>query len=257
MDVTELAARVASDGFAVMPDVLPAAAALELRGRLQELVDEDLARWSGNPHYRDHWMVHNLLLRDDRFLLLLENERLQACLDALLSPWCILYAYTSSSLPPHGSNYSRRIHNDAQARCAPYVTNIGVLLALDDFSEENGATRFLPGSHRSHAVPSEAEFQRDSVAVLPARGAAVFFNAHTFHLGGLNRTDQPRHAVSMNVCRHWMKQRFDYPRMLDARQLGLLGATGRRFVGMLSRPPVSLEEYYVAPELRTYHSGQS
>mgnify|MGYP001617722254 CR=1 FL=1 len=35
---------------------------------------------------------------------------------------------------------------------------VGVLLALDDFTDENGATYYLPGSHKSLEVPTEEEF---------------------------------------------------------------------------------------------------
>src|SRR5690606_12643447 len=139
-DIERQIEAVRADGFVVVRNMVGMDEAAVMRERLQRAVDEDLARWSGNPYYRDHWMVHNLLSRDAVFLDCLETPLLHQCLSALLSPSCMLFAYTSSSLPPRGSNYSRRIHVDAQAACQPYVSNVGVLLALDDFTEENGAT---------------------------------------------------------------------------------------------------------------------
>lgn len=227
-----------------------------VRAALQKAVDTEIATWSGNPWYKDHWMVHNLMMHDTVFLDLLENPVMHDYLSRLLSPFCTLYAYTSSSLPPNGSNFSRRIHVDAQSESLDYITNIGVLIALDDFSDENGATYYLPGSHLSLEVPSEETFFRDAKRVYPKAGEAVIFNARTFHYGGTNSTNTARHAVTLNVCRHWMKQRFDYPRMLRADQADRLSERGRSFLGYDSRIPVNLEEYYVPPSDRLFKAGQ-
>lgn len=248
-------ARIRSDGFANIGPVLDSVTVKAMRSALQRAIDADLEKWSGNPWYKDHWMVHNLMMRDPAFLDFLENQLVHDYLSRLLSPSCTLYAYTSSSLPPNGSNLSRRIHVDAQAECLDYMTNVGVLVALDDFTAANGATYFLPGSHLSLEPPDEMRFFRDAVRPYPKAGEAVIFNARTFHYGGENATDRARHAITLNACRHWMKQRFDYPRMMGDELLDRLGPVGRRFVGMDSRVPTSLDDYYVAPEQRLFKSA--
>lgn len=248
-------ARIRSDGFANVGRLVHGETVAIMRDELQRAIDEDIERWSGSAWYSDHWMVHNLMVRHPVFMEFLENSLMHDYLSRLLAPSCTLYAYTSSSLPPNGSNYSRRIHVDAQAQCVDYITNVGVLLALDDFSEENGATYFLPGSQRSLEVPSEKHFFANAIRALPRAGEAVIFNARTFHYGGVNTTTRARHAITLNVCRNWMKQRFDYPRMLSDDQIATLGPVGRRFIGMDSRIPASLDEYYVPPEQRLFKSS--
>jgi ectoine hydroxylase-related dioxygenase (phytanoyl-CoA dioxygenase family) len=256
LDNPSIVEKIRSDGFAVIGSVIDAGIVASMRHALQRAIDEDLARWSENPWYGDHWMVHNLMLRDPVFMAFLENPTMHAYLAQLLSPSGILYAYTSSSLPPQGSNYSRRIHVDAQAQCVDCVTNVGVLVALDDFTDANGATAYLPGSHRRLETPDAAHFDAHAARVYPRAGEAVMFNARTFHRGGENTTGVARHAISLNACQRWMKQRFDYPRMLSEQQVAGLGSLGRRFVGIDSRVPVSLEQYYVAPEQRLYKTAE-
>jgi ectoine hydroxylase-related dioxygenase (phytanoyl-CoA dioxygenase family) len=248
--------RFDRDGFVVVAPLIDEQTVAAMRSALERAIAEDIQRWSSNPWFKDQWMVHNLLLRDDVFLRLLASPALHTYLSEALSPHCILYAYTSSSLPPNGHNFSRRIHIDAQARSVDCVTNVGVLIALDDFTDDNGATRFLAGSHLSLDIPDEGDFMRRAVRTYPKAGEAVIFNARTYHYGGENRTSRARHAITLNVCRPWMKQRFDYPRMLNAEQLKALGPIGRRFIGMDSRTPKDLDEYYVAPEDRLYKPGQ-
>jgi ectoine hydroxylase-related dioxygenase (phytanoyl-CoA dioxygenase family) len=242
-------------GFTLIPSVIPWEEVGVLRALLQTCVNEDLDRWKGKP-YPDSWMVHNLMVRGMPFARLMESECLQAYLCALLSDTCIIYAYTSSSMPPKGTNFSHRIHHDCPRFIPGYVTNVGVMLALDDYTEENGATYFLPGSHLQGDTPSEQDFMAKAERVFPKQGEAVIFNARTFHIGGRNETDQPRHAVTMNVCRAYMRQRFDYPRLVPKEVVEQLGDVGRRFLGFNVRVPTSLEEYYVPEDQRLYKAGQ-
>ena len=151
---------------------------------------------------------------------------------------------------------SHRIHVDSPRFIPGYVTNAGVMLALDEYTPDNGATYYLPGSHLTDKVPTEAEFFAGAERTYPKAGDAVVFNARTWHMGGKNSTDKVRHAVTMNVCRSYMRQRFDYPRLVPSHIVEKLGDTGRRFLGFNVRMPASLEEYYVPEERRLYKGGQ-
>ena len=252
----DIVRALTEDGVAIVPGVLAREEALAMRPLLQSCIDDDIRLWDGKPGYVDHWMVHNLMVRGEPFLRLLENPVLHAYLSAMLTDTCTVYAYTSSSMPPGRTNYSRRIHIDCPRIIPGYITNIGLTLALDDFTPENGATEFLPHSYLRADPPTEQEFEAGARPVLLKAGEAAFFNARTWHRGGINRTNQPRHAVTINVCRGYMRQRFDYPRLVLPELIARLGPVGRRFLGMNVRVPVSLDEYYVPPEQRLYLANQ-
>lgn len=247
--------EVKTKGFAVVEDMASLQEVFTLKKLLQACIDEDLQRWHGRS-YLDHWMVHNLMVRGMPFAHFMENELLQAYLSELLDDTCILYAYTSSSMPPKSTNYSHRIHVDCPRVIENYVANVGVMVALDDFTSENGATCFLPYSHTLLTPPSEKEFLKKAKQVYPKAGDGVIFNARTWHMGGVNQSDQPRHAVTMNVCRSYMRQRFDYPRLVSSEIVNQLGEVGRRFLGFNVRMPISLEEYYLPEEARLYKANQ-
>jgi len=242
-------------GFTVVPDVLTPGDVPRLRALLEKLVAEDLERWRGKA-YVDAWMVHNPMARDIEFARVLENERMHAYLTEMLTETCILYAFTTSSMPPRGTNYSARVHNDCPRLIPGYVTNVGVILPLDDFTVENGATYFLPGSFARAELPSETEFFAGASRIFPRAGDMVLFNARTFHFGGNNETDRARHALTINVCRSYMRQRFDYPRLMPKEIVDQLGEVGRRFLGFHVRMPTSLDEYYVPESERLYKANQ-
>jgi ectoine hydroxylase-related dioxygenase (phytanoyl-CoA dioxygenase family) len=96
-----------------------------------------------------------------------------------------------------------------------YVCNS--IWLLDDFTEENGATRVVPGSHRSGRMPSDdmqdtAAAHPDQKLLIAPAGTVVIFNSHTWHGGTTNRTDRPRRALHSYFCRR------DQPPQLDQKK---------------------------------------
>ena len=162
----DVLARIRDRGFAVVPDMIDADTVSTMKDRLQRAIDEDLEAWQGSE-YPDAWMVHNLMTRDRVFAEFLENTTLHAYLSPLLGDTCIVYAYTSSSMPPSGANFSHRVHVDSPRVIPGYWTNVGVMLALDDYRSENGATRFLPHSFEQEMPPTVEEFLESSEETFP------------------------------------------------------------------------------------------
>ena len=247
--------EVVTRGYTVIPDVFDAAEVMHLTAVLDHLIEEDLSH--PDPRRRnDDWMSFNGVLRDRAIADVVTHPDLLSRVEEILGPTCIMYACVSSSMPPNGANYSTRVHVDCQRVIPSYPTNIGVLIALTDFTEENGATRFLPGSFQRLDRPSQAEFDADADMVFTRAGSAVIFNARTWHAGGVNRTDEPRHALTVNYCRSFMRQHFDFPRMVAPDEAAAFSPTLRRVLGFDVRMPTSLNEYYVDEADRLYKPNQ-
>ena len=159
-------------------------------------------------------------------------------------------------MPAGGRNYSHRVHVDCPRVIPGYMTNLGIIVALDDFTEANGATYFLPKSFERTDAPTEHEFFAGARRVFPKRGDIVVFNARSWHLGGPNTTSNDRHAVTLNACRSYMRQRFDYPRLIGNDLAGGLSPSLRRILGFNVRIPVTLDEYYLPEDQRLYKANQ-
>jgi len=249
------AEAVARRGFTIIPDALDPGEVTRIVEALDRLIAEDL----GHPDPRrrnDDWMAFNGALRDDAIAEVVTHPNILPNVEAILGPTCIMYACVSSTMPPNGTNFSMRIHVDSPRVIPSYPTNVGVMVALTDFTEQNGATRFLPGSFERTDPPPPEEFERDAEMVFPRAGSAVLFNARTFHSGGVNRTDAPRHAVTVNYCRSYMRQSFDFVRMVPPERAPALSPTLRRVLGFDVRMPTSLDEYYVDEADRLYKANQ-
>jgi ectoine hydroxylase-related dioxygenase (phytanoyl-CoA dioxygenase family) len=79
---------------------------------------------------------------------------------------------------------------------------LNTMWALDDFTEANGATRVVPGSHRGTA--SSAEEPETIAAVMPS-GSVMFFLGSLLHGGGANTTDRSRLGVILHYCAAWLR----------------------------------------------------
>ena len=242
-------------GFTVVRQAIDVGVVHEFRHRLADLVSSQ-RRFLSEANQVDDYMVHNPFVVDNTFFQLLELPPIIEVLDEFLGVTSILYACTTSSMPAGGTNYSHRIHVDSPRVIPGYISQMGIIVPLDDFTVDNGATYVLPYSFERIDPVSEEEFFRDAVRVLPKCGDLVVLNPRTWHLGGRNNTDTDRHAVTLSACRSYMRQRFDYPRLIEATQTNSLSPTLRRLLGFNVRVPTSLEEYYVPEEQRLYKAGQ-
>lgn len=241
------------DGIAVIPAVLAQSEVCVLREELESAIAEDAVRY---PDVFDKGMVHNCMVRGRRMAGLLDDPVMNAYLNKVFSSTCIVYAYQSSSLLPGQKNYGSRVHVDSPRFISGYTTNIGVIFPLDDFTEENGATFYLKGSHRQADIPDEASFFSGASRACCCAGDMVLFNGRLVHAAGVNTTDHARHALTINICRSYMRQRFDFPRLVPQSIIDTLGPDGRRLIGMNVRMPTSLDEFYLPEAQRLYKPNQ-
>ncbi len=217
-----------------------------------ELAIEKEATYHGNKNYSDYGMVLLCPLYNGAFVEIFNFPLLVQPMEAILGDGCIMYAYTSSSMPPHKTNYSNRIHVDSPRMIPNYLTNLGIFIALSDITEENGAMHYLPSSHNSIEPPTEDYFKLKSIKCVLKAGSVFFFNPRLWHAGGANNTNEWRHALTMNVCRPFMKQRIDIPRALEHLNSENWSEKAKQKLGFYAQVPASYEEYYVAPEKRKF-----
>jgi len=213
--VARAADEVRERGAALLRNILPLSLIDRLRHDLDRAAREDDARFGAKHPFPG--MVHALMLRGDSFLELLDVSAVRTVAHALLGHGAIVHAFNSSSLPPHDTNYAGRIHVDSPRHIAGYTTNIGMAFPLDEFTARNGAMEIWPASFRMPSMPASEEFERHKVVLEGLRpGDAVCFNSRCWHQSGVNSTGRWRRAVTINVCRAYMRQQFDFPRMFPA-----------------------------------------
>lgn len=182
-------------GFVVVPGVLSAAAARATAERGLALAADAAAL---GPQDKVHGgTIHvDLTDRDPVVDGLVAHPGVRSVVAHLLGSVPPVHAAFRCPQPGHGE---QQLHADARPleRVGPAV-GVTAILALVDFTAENGATTVVPGSHlrpdqqRPHVRSQLGD--REVVLTGPA-GTAFVFSAHLLHRGSRNRSGAPRPSI--------------------------------------------------------------
>ena len=179
--------------------------------KLAELEGEDAGK---ELHQEDGTIrVSNLVNKGPMFQIGFSHPRVLAAIRHVIGPRFKLSSLDCRmALPGQGR---QAFHADWRSGVEPgdyYVCNS--MWLLDDFTEENGATRVVPGSHRSGKHPKDAledaaQQHPQEIQLTAPAGTVIVFNSHLWHAGGLNQTDSPRHGMLAYYTRRDHKQLTD------------------------------------------------
>ena len=196
-------------GYCVVENAIDA----DLLQRLRDRVEEQAAgeRTAGVAHLewgganQRIWLLVN---KGDVFLELLRHPLIEEMMTPLLGRSFLLSSLTANIAGRGGDEMV--LHSDqgyiSFPTQKPVVANI--MWMLSDFTEENGATRVVPGSHRrteylaKEGLPAGVE----SVAATGPAGSALVFDGRIWHGTGRNVTDELRYGVLSYHCRPWVRQ---------------------------------------------------
>lgn len=206
-------ARLDRDGYLPLFGVLSAEDVDALNRRLTELIAAEGDRAGLEVHQETGTnRLADLVNKDPLFEVCFSHPRVLAAIRHVLGEFRLSSLNSRAALPGQGH---QSLHADFGQPVPPgdyHVCNS--IWLLDDFTPDNGATRVVPGSHRSARMPSEAmadpaDPHPDEVLLTGPAGTVVVFNSHLWHGGTLNRSSRPRRAMHSYFCRRTVPQQLD------------------------------------------------
>jgi len=166
--------------------------------------------------------IYNLLALGTVYQSVPVHEHVLPIVERVLDPGCLVSSLSSIAILP--GERAQPIHADDQLipldkPHAPIVCNS--MWALTDFTEDNGATRLVPGSHRADHSPDYGA-PYESIPAEMSKGSVLVWHGSLWHGGGANRTDQRRVGIAMNYCAGFIRQQ-------ENQQLGIPRAVAAGF----------------------------
>lgn len=216
-------ARIEKDGFTVLDRVL--------EPDLLDALSDDLARIerdekivpAQNPFEGTRTVrIYNLLARGRVYERIPEHPAVLPLVERVLDRGCLVSSLSSIGID--AGETAQPIHADDQTipLPKPHVAIIcNTMWALTDFTESNGATRVVPGSHRADRSPVFFEEIPSIPAEMP-RGSVLVWHGSLWHGGGANRTAERRLGIAMNYCAGYLRQQ-------ENQQLGIPLEVARGF----------------------------
>jgi len=195
--------------------------------------------------YQNEFNGHNTLRvggvtkYSDTFASFLMHPAAIALADRVLKPNCEVYQVGSTTaieiLPGEDAQVLHRDDSIYPTKLLNFEAQISVLWALDDFTEENGATHVIL-KETGISRPEEATLEDTHQAVMP-KGSAVVYLGSTIHGGGANNSDAPRKALVNTYCLGWLRQEENHYLTLTRDEVAGQSDEMRRMLGFQAHGP--------------------
>jgi ectoine hydroxylase-related dioxygenase (phytanoyl-CoA dioxygenase family) len=207
-------ARLARDGFTVVENAIAPALIDALNAALERLERELGAKPAMNG-FEGHRTVriYNLLAHGEVFARVPVHENVLPIVEGVLDVGCLISSLSSIAIDP--GERAQPIHADDMVipLDKPHRAIVcNSMWALTDFTDANGATRLVPGSHRQGNPDYGGTYE--TVPAEMKKGSVLIWDGALWHGGGANRTDTRRTGIAMNYCAGFIRQQ-------ENQQLGL------------------------------------
>lgn len=206
-------------GYTIIESVVPSAELEAWRRRIDAVYAAQEAEFGGREQLAsigEADMCRAPLLYDREFAQMAQDETVLAIVRRMIGDFVILNLQNAIINRPDEAHHQSAWHRDLpyQNWTISKPLAIGALFTIDRFDEETGGTLFLPHSHRTDEIPSEAFVRKHAVQVTAEPGSVILFDAMTFHRAGYNRSSQVRRGVNHLYTVPIVKQQYDFPRAL-------------------------------------------
>ncbi len=155
--------------------------------------------------------VAYLLFEDPIFQEAVLNENVLALTDYTLGKNAVLYDCVSLIKGPDGPDLA--IHCDNVMISSPFPPHemvVNFTWALTDYSEADGSTFFIPGSHKQYRHPKPNESREDAVHITAPAGSLILWSGRVWHGSKARKNPGLRVNLITSMCRPYIRPQEPY-----------------------------------------------
>ena len=90
-----------------------------------------------------------------------------------------------------------------------------MFILLDDFNEKNGATKFVPNSHKSNNSKININNYNQIETLTAKKGSLFIYNGNLIHSAGLNKTNSTRSILVLQFVPSYIRPQEDIEKYLN------------------------------------------
>lgn len=179
-------------------------------------VRRELAPWTetvrdGRDDFSGHQTqrIGGLVARSPSSHGLIEHPLVLAAVESLLVDATSFHLHLTQLIAIGPGETPQTVHRDQWAFDffpfpRGYEVQCNTIWAMTDFTEENGATRVVPGSH---LLDDKLRFKHEDTEPAEMQaGSVLFYTGALYHGGGPNRSDATRCGLNITYARSWLRQ---------------------------------------------------
>jgi ectoine hydroxylase-related dioxygenase (phytanoyl-CoA dioxygenase family) len=200
------AERLKQDGYTIIENAIAPELIDALSDALVRLERDLGVRPAQNSFEgRNTVRIYNLLALDPVFAAVPAHPAVLPLVEGVLDEGCLVSSLSSIAIDPGESE--QPIHADDQVipLKKPHAALVcNSMWALTDFTEANGATRLVPGSHLRENPEYGGRYE--TIPAEMTKGSILIWNGALWHGGGANRSNERRTGLAMNYCAGFIRQ---------------------------------------------------
>ena len=207
-DIDKILKIIDRDAAVVIDNVLSPKDLDEIQNELKPYLKNDIEgdnEFTGFQTKR----VGALMARSPKCRELALDPTINALSKKFLQPHCDDYQLHFTSAISIGPNETPQILHRDRGVWGGYVprsieTQFSTIWAITDFTEENGATLVVPGSHKwdKNRTPVDEEIKSAEMSA----GSVFIYTGSVMHGGGANKTSENRLGVFLHYAPNWLRQ---------------------------------------------------
>ena len=187
--------------------------------------------------------VWNLLAKGEVFSDMAAHPTLMAILRKFLGTEFIMGSIAANRILPGGPGQEPHVDypywdfhspdTHPTGLNASFPMNAQASIILDPFTEESGATAYMPGSQKELRYPTEADnFFETCERMLGEPGDVVLFYGAAWHCAMPNNSNHDRNAVLIQYLPKWVKPMEDMPAALPVEFIANASDDLRQLIGL-------------------------
>lgn len=222
-------------GYCLLSAFIPRDQLDALRQRLVTTAAQERDDGTAFIYENDSQRVFNLQNKGSEFVEIIENPVILQLMESILGFNFLLSSTHANVAGPGGA--AMHLHADqtfARTPWPPYALVANSMWMLDDFTEENGATRIVPDTHLLGRQPDypAGEDNAEAVPICAPAGSVMIFDGRLWHQTGPNVTgDQHRRGILNYYCRGYVRQQQNFFLGLKSEVLDNASPVMRRLLG--------------------------